>query len=277
MGKDSGGRPGPLDRTRVLAAAIAMIDADGVHALSMRKLGAELGVQAMTLYHYFSSRDELLDGIVQTVLDDLYTDPDLHVQTGHWQEYLYRLAYGVRRVALAHPQVFPLIATRPPAAPWVRPPLRSLRWMETFLQTLQEYGFCDDAAVEAYQAFSSFLLGHLLAGGRRPGRRCRPGRPARPWSAEPIRPARLPVAAPPGAVAVPQPRRRPIRRSARGPDRAARHRRLPLTRKVPHQGPIRDVGKGPDFPVAELRQTGQHGEGFRRLPSARRGAIRRGC
>ena len=79
-----------------------------------------------------------------------------------WRDYLRRLAYGVRRIALAHPQVFPLVATRPPAAPWVRPPLRSLRWMESFLQTLLSWGFSDKGAVAAYRAFSSFLLDHLL-------------------------------------------------------------------------------------------------------------------
>jgi hypothetical protein len=68
----------------------------------------------------------------------------------------------VRRIALALPQVFPLIATRPPAAPWVRPPLRSLRWMESFLDTLHRCGFSDAASVAAYRSFSSFLLGHLL-------------------------------------------------------------------------------------------------------------------
>ena len=80
----------------------------------------------------------------------------------HWQDYLARLAHGVRRIALIHPEVFPLIATRPPAAPWLRPPLRSLKWMEFFLSTLRSCGFTDEAAVAAYRGFSSFLLGHLL-------------------------------------------------------------------------------------------------------------------
>ncbi len=65
-------------------------------------------------------------------------------------------------MALAHPQVFPLVASRPPAAPWVRPPLRSLRWVESVLTGLMSQGFTDRDAVHAYRAFSSFLLGHLL-------------------------------------------------------------------------------------------------------------------
>ena len=73
-----------------------------------------------------------------------------------------RLAHGVRRVALAHPKAFPLVASRPPEAPWLRPPLRSLKWVEAFLDGLSSEGFSDMAAVAAYRAFTSFLLGHLL-------------------------------------------------------------------------------------------------------------------
>jgi AcrR family transcriptional regulator len=128
----------------------------------MRRLGAHLGVEGMALYHYIHGREDLLDGIVELVIDDLYGDPDVSIKADDWQDYMVRLAHGVRRIALAHPQVFPLVATRPPAAPWVRPPLRSLRWMESFLQTLHRCGFSDAASVAAYRAFSSFLLGHLL-------------------------------------------------------------------------------------------------------------------
>jgi AcrR family transcriptional regulator len=129
----------------------------------MRRLGASLGVEAMALYRYVPSRDSLLDGVVESVIDELYGDPDVLLAASNgWQDYLARLAHGVRRIALAHPEVFPLVATRPPAAPWVRPPLRSLRWVESFLSALIDSGFTEAAAVAAYRAYSSFLLGHLL-------------------------------------------------------------------------------------------------------------------
>jgi len=155
------GRRG-IDQRRILVAAVEFIDEYGLRALTMRALGARLGVEAMSLYYYVPGKESLLDGVVETVIDDLYGDPHVHMQTASWQDYLQRLAHGVRRIALAHPQVFPLIASRPPAAPWVRPPLRSLRWMENFLDNLIGCGFDDAAAVAAYRAFSSFLLGHLL-------------------------------------------------------------------------------------------------------------------
>jgi hypothetical protein len=54
------------------------------------------------------------------------------------------------------------VATRPPDAPWIRPPLRSLHWLESFFGVLADHGFSDDAAVVAYRAYTTLLLGHLL-------------------------------------------------------------------------------------------------------------------
>jgi AcrR family transcriptional regulator len=156
------GNKGTLDRRTLILAAVTLIDQNDLRYLTMRRLGTHLGVEAMSLYHYIHSREDLLDAIVELVIDDLYGDPEVHLESNDWQQYLQGLAHGVRRIALAHPQIFPLIATRPPAAPWVRPPLRSLRWMESFLETLHQCGFSDQAAVSAYRAFSSFLLGYLL-------------------------------------------------------------------------------------------------------------------
>lgn len=68
----------------------------------------------------------------------------------------------MRTIAVQQPQLFPLIATRTPSAPWIRPPLRSLRWVEEFLSGLLARGFADAGAATAGRSFTSFLLGHLL-------------------------------------------------------------------------------------------------------------------
>lgn len=153
----------PLSRERIVDAAIVFIDDQGLPGLSMRKLGTMLGVEAMALYRYVPGREQLLDAVVERIVDDMTDDPDVldRPQDG-WQDYLQRLAHGIRRVALNHPKAFPLVASRPAEAPWLRPPLRSLRWVEAFLEGLRREGFSDVAAVEAYRAFTSFLLGHLL-------------------------------------------------------------------------------------------------------------------
>ena len=146
-----------------MAAAISFIDEFGLPGLSMRRLGAMLGVEAMSLYRYVPGRENLLDAVVGSILDEMAVDAEvLDSPRDGWQDFLQRLAHGVRRVALAHPRAFPLVASRPTEAPWLRPPLRSLDTVESFLHGLVEEGFTDDAAVAAYRAFTSFLLGHLL-------------------------------------------------------------------------------------------------------------------
>ncbi|MEW9265108.1 TetR/AcrR family transcriptional regulator C-terminal domain-containing protein [Kineococcus endophyticus] len=153
----------PLSRERILASALEFIDEDGLGALTMRRLGARLGVEAMSLYRYVPGREELLDGVVDAMVGELGHDPEVLRRPTHgWQDFLQRLAHGVRRVAIAHPRAFPLVASTPPQAPWLRPPLRSVEWVETFLSGLVADGFSDDQAVAAYRAFTSFLLGNLL-------------------------------------------------------------------------------------------------------------------
>jgi AcrR family transcriptional regulator len=153
----------PLDRARVVAAAVGFIDEFGLPGLSMRRLGSILGVEAMSLYRYVPGRENLLDAVVESILDEMLDDEEiLDTPRDGWQDFLQRLAHGVRRVALAHPKAFPLVASRPTEAPWLRPPLRSLRTVESFLDGLLSVGFSDHAAVTAYRGFSSFLLGHLL-------------------------------------------------------------------------------------------------------------------
>ncbi|HEY0814914.1 MAG TPA: TetR/AcrR family transcriptional regulator [Pseudonocardia sp.] len=153
-----------LSRDRIIATAIAFVDRRSLTALTMRQLGKELGVEAMSLYRYVNGREDLLEGMVDRMVEELHlrTDSELLDDNSGWQAYLQWLAQGVRSLARDHPKVFPLIATKHPAAPWLRPPLRSLHVVEDFLTTLISHGFDDNRAVQAYRAFSSFLLGHLL-------------------------------------------------------------------------------------------------------------------
>jgi AcrR family transcriptional regulator len=163
-GSSDGRSPGrqPLDQLRILSEAVAFIDQSGLDHLTMRRLGAHLGVEAMALYRYVPGREQLLDGVVEVVMDELYHDTMEMLPPQNWPEYLQQMAHGVRRLALNHPRIFPLVATRPPAAPWLRPPLRSLRWVEGFLEALRNYGFSPVGSVAVYRGFATFLLGHLL-------------------------------------------------------------------------------------------------------------------
>ncbi|WP_341947582.1 TetR/AcrR family transcriptional regulator C-terminal domain-containing protein [Microbacterium sp. LWH11-1.2] len=152
---------GRLSRELIVTTALGQIDRDGASILSMRSLAQELGVEAMSLYRYVHGREDLLEGVVALLMDDLTMSLDDEL-TEHWQGFLQTLAHRVRRIAIDHPRAFPLIATRHPAAPWLRPPLRSVEVVEMFLRTLIEQGFSDRQAVDTYRSFSSFLLGQLL-------------------------------------------------------------------------------------------------------------------
>lgn len=153
----------PLSRQLVIAAAIEHVDAHGIASLTMRGLGKRLGVEAMSLYRYVGGREDLLEGVVDGLMDQLDADPCIGLPHGAgWQAYMEWVAHQVRAMALAHPAAFPLVATRHPAAPWLRPPLRSLRLVEQFLDALVRQGFSDEQAAQAYRSFTTFLLGHLL-------------------------------------------------------------------------------------------------------------------
>lgn len=150
-----------LSRELIVDAALRSIDLHGTQGLSMRRLAQDLGVEAMSLYRYVTGREDILEAVVARLLGGVPAALDDHL-TQTWQGYLQTLAHTVRALALAHPRAFPLVATRHPAAPWLRPPLRSIEVVEHFLSALSGFGLSDDHVVAVYRSFSSFLLGHLL-------------------------------------------------------------------------------------------------------------------
>ncbi|MGI8868175.1 MAG: TetR/AcrR family transcriptional regulator [Mycobacteriales bacterium] len=157
------GKSGRLRAGQIIRAAVALIDTDGIGQLTMRRLGDALGVEAMAVYRYFPSRRALVDALVESTVTETATDPGAQLHPDDdWRDYLDRIAHGVRQMALAHPRLFPLIATHPTEAPWIRPPIRSVQWVDAFLGGLQDHHFPPPAAVDAYKQFSTFLLGHLL-------------------------------------------------------------------------------------------------------------------
>jgi AcrR family transcriptional regulator len=149
-----------LSRADVLSAALALVDADGVEALSMRRLGKALGRDPMRLYRHASSKDDLLDGVVEFVLSELPV-PAVP-ESGEWDEALRHAAHAFRALALAHPHVVPLMATRPLATPLAMRPLGTLRPLEALLDLFIEAGFDGCGALHAYRLYIGFLYGHVL-------------------------------------------------------------------------------------------------------------------
>ena len=148
-----------LRREDVLATALRIIDADGVEALSMRRMGKALDRDPMRLYRFASSKDELLDGVVELVLGELRVPA---AEAGRWEEMLRRTAHASREIALAHPHVVPLLVTRPLATPLAMRPLGTLRPLEGLLELLVGAGFDERGALHAYRLYMGFLQGHVL-------------------------------------------------------------------------------------------------------------------
>jgi TetR/AcrR family tetracycline transcriptional repressor len=157
-------RPGRgLSLDRIVTVTLELMDEQGIGAATMRGVASRLGVRSMSLYRYVQDRDELFDAVVERIVNELADDPEVHLRpVDGWRPYLAGMARGVRRYARAHPHAFPLVATRPPAAPWVNPPLRSLRWVEAMLTGLAREGFSDEQVLFTYRTFNGFLLGYLL-------------------------------------------------------------------------------------------------------------------
>jgi AcrR family transcriptional regulator len=157
-------RPGRgLSLDRIVTATLELVDEQGIGAASMRAVSSRLGVRSMSLYRYVRDRDELFDAVVERIVNELADDPEVQLRPADgWRPYLTGMAHGVRRYARAHPHAFPLVATRPPTAPWVNPPLRSLRWVEAMLTGLAGEGFSDEQVLFTYRTFNGFLLGYLL-------------------------------------------------------------------------------------------------------------------
>ncbi|MCL7425877.1 TetR/AcrR family transcriptional regulator [Streptomyces sp. YS415] len=155
------GRYGRLSRERVLASALELVDREGLSALSMRRLGGELGVEAMALYRYASSKDALLDGLVEALYVELEQRLAAEAGTTEWRAELHRIARATYDVCLMHPQVVPLLATRMLAVPLARRPLAVLRDHERVLALLREGGLDEARSMAGFRAFTAWLLGYV--------------------------------------------------------------------------------------------------------------------
>ena len=152
--RDSSG----LSRDSTLRAALEIIDEDGVEGLSMRRLGRALGRDPMSLYRHTATKAELLDSVAEAVLAELSVD----TTDGDWAAQLRTVARQFRGLALAHPNVVPLLVTRPLATPIAMRPLGTLRPLEAILELLVRAGFSEVEALHVYRSFYGFIQGHVL-------------------------------------------------------------------------------------------------------------------
>jgi TetR/AcrR family transcriptional regulator, tetracycline repressor protein len=143
----------PLSRERIIEAALGIIDDEGVDALSMRRLAAALGVQAMSLYNHVTGKADVFDGITEFIT----TDMQLPRRTeGGWEDGIRSVAYGFRQASLRHPRACELVLTRQLSSPGALPVINCS------LAVLLDHGFDEAAAVHALRLLIAFQVGSLL-------------------------------------------------------------------------------------------------------------------
>ncbi|WP_394841081.1 TetR/AcrR family transcriptional regulator C-terminal domain-containing protein [Pendulispora brunnea] len=143
----------PLSRERILSTALSILDREGLEAISMRRVGDELGVEAMSLYNHVANKAAMLDGIFETILRELPAP----ARSSSWRSALRKRARELRQVLRAHPHALPIFATRPAVTP------ASLAHVESVLEVLRRAGFSPRRALGALQVLAAYVVGHTIA------------------------------------------------------------------------------------------------------------------
>jgi AcrR family transcriptional regulator len=142
----------PLNRDRILKAALELADEGGIESLTMRKLGQTLSFEAMSLYNYVANKDDLLDGMLDRVLDE--TDPPS--PAGDWATAIRSSAISVHKALTRHPWACTLVMS--PGR--IRP--ARLEYMDSLLGRLREAGFSADTTYHAYHVLDAHIFGFSL-------------------------------------------------------------------------------------------------------------------
>lgn len=142
----------PLNRERVLRAAVALADADGLEALSMRRLGRALGVEAMSLYNHVSDKDDILAGIVDLIVGGI----EIPAGAADWKAAMRARAVSMRRAFTRHPWALGLLESRRNAGP------AALRYIDAVLGVLRRAGFSPATAVRVFSILDSYAYGFCI-------------------------------------------------------------------------------------------------------------------
>jgi AcrR family transcriptional regulator len=148
----------PLDRERIVASALRIVDADGVEGLSIRRLAAELGTAPMSVYWHVRDKAELLDLVGEAVLESIEIPPP----EGDWREQLRSVHRAMLEAVLRHPNTADLMIGR------ARYGRAGIALFERLLTILLGAGLAPPAAFDAYQSMYLFLLGYIATTSRTP-------------------------------------------------------------------------------------------------------------
>ena len=143
----------PLSREAIFRAALEILECEGLSALSMRQVGAALGVEAMSLYNHVPNKAALLDGIYERILETVASAP----RGASWPEYALHQGRALREALAAHPAALPIFASRPAVTP------AALGRLEQSLAALRAGGLDPSGALTVLQVVFSFVVGHTTS------------------------------------------------------------------------------------------------------------------
>ncbi len=156
--KATGASRSPLSRDRIVAAALRVMDAEGLEAVSMRRVAREVGVEAMSLYHHVRDKEDLLQGVCDRIMAGF----EFPTASGNWATRCKAAARSWRRLLQAHPDVMRLFALTHGPSPASSD---SLRPTEFALGVLKESGLSDRDTVQAFHAFGGYIQGFVMMEG----------------------------------------------------------------------------------------------------------------
>ena len=142
-------RRSPLSRERVLRAAVVLADTDGIESLTMRRLGQDLGVEAMSLYNHVAGKDDILDGIADLVFSEI----DLPSALADWKTAMRLRAISAREALVRHPWASSLMQSR------TKPGPATLRHHDSVIGRLRDASFTVDMTAHAFSVMDSYIYG----------------------------------------------------------------------------------------------------------------------
>jgi AcrR family transcriptional regulator len=144
----------PLTRDRIIEAALRVMDEEGLEAVTMRRIGRELGVEAMSLYNHVEDKDDILEGVTEQVMNGF----EFPASTGDWARDARAMSREWRRLLSLHPSVCQLLAER-------HKPLEgraTYRAMDSALEVLRRAGLSARDAAQAFNALGGYILGFVM-------------------------------------------------------------------------------------------------------------------
>jgi AcrR family transcriptional regulator len=152
MSKNNSAQSATLTKDRVIIAAMKLADAGGIEAMSMRKLGRELGVEAMAIYHHFADKNQLIEGMI----DYVHGEIDLPSDLKDWRIYMRSRAASAFDVLVRHPWAPPIMETG------VSPGPSTLNDSESMIKCFRKAGFSTEMTVHAVSVLNIYIYGAAM-------------------------------------------------------------------------------------------------------------------